>query len=59
MTKEYEGQIKVFEEKVKVNVKKIQDLSGSNIINRLVKNKRFRKAMEDRGCSLQSLEKQS
>ena len=52
MTQEYEGQIKGFESKVKANVKKIQDLSGQNIINRLLKNTRFRAAMSERGCSL-------
>jgi hypothetical protein len=59
LTQEYEGQIKQFENKVKANVKKIQDLSGGNIINRLLRNKRFRQAMQERGCSLDSLEKQS
>lgn len=59
LTQEYEVQIKDFEGKVKANVKKIQDLSGGNIINRLLKNTRFRQAMEARGCSLESLEKQS
>jgi hypothetical protein len=59
LTQEYEGQIKHFESKVKANVKKIQDLSGGNIINRLLRNQRFRQAMQTRGCSLDSLEKQS
>jgi hypothetical protein len=45
LTQEYEVQIKDFEGKVKANVKKIQDLSGGNIINRLLKNTRFRQAM--------------
>jgi flagellar motor switch protein FliM len=55
LTQEYEVQIKQFETKVKNNVKKIQDLSGGNIINRLLKNQRFRQAMLARGCSLDSL----
>lgn len=52
LTNEYEAQIKEFEQKVKANVKRIQDLSGGNIINRLLKNDKFRSAMQARGCSL-------
>lgn len=59
LTQEYEAQIKQFENRVKQNVKKIQDLSGGNIINRLLKNQRFQQAMLARGCSLEALEKQS
>lgn len=59
ITEEYEGQIKAFEAKVKANVKKITDLSGGNVINRLIKNERFRQAMQERGVSLDGLEKQS
>ena len=59
MTSEYEGQIKGFEKKVKANVKRIQDLSnGGNLISRLLGNERFRKVMQDRGCSLEALENQ-
>ena len=56
---DYEKQIGAFESKVKGNVKKIQDLSGANIIKRLLKNDRFRQAMTARGCSIECLEQQS
>ena len=42
MTQEYEGKIKEFEGKVKTNVKRIQEMSGTNIIKRLLKNEKFR-----------------
>ena len=59
LTKEYEGQIKQFEVKVKANVKKINEFQGGNVINRLIKNDRFRAAMQEKGVSLEGLEKQS
>lgn len=59
MTKEYEARIKEFEEKVKGNVKRIQDMSGSNIINRLLKNERFKTEMIAKGVKVDVLEKQS
>lgn len=42
MTAEYEGKIQEFEAKVKTNVKRIQEMSGSNIIKRLLKNDKFK-----------------
>ena len=44
---------------MKSNVKKIQDLSGGNIIKRLLKNDRFKEAMVARGCSIEYLDGQS
>lgn len=34
-------------------------MGGGNIINKLVKNVKFKAAMAERGCNLQGLEKQS
>ena len=42
LSTEYEGQIGAFEKKVKANVKKIQDLSGGNVIKIYLKNDKFR-----------------
>ena len=53
LTLEYEGKIKSFENKVKANVKRIQELSnGGNMIARLIANPRFRQVMQERGCPL-------
>ena len=58
MAKDYELQIAEFEKKVKSNVKKIQDLSGGNVLKKLIKNEKFRTVMQEKGCSLESLEQQ-
>jgi hypothetical protein len=34
-------------------------MGSSNIIKRLIKNEKFKKAMAERGCDLSGLEKQS
>ena len=52
LASDYEKQINAFEKRVKENVKKIQELSGGNVIKRLLKNERFKQAMKDRGCSI-------
>lgn len=52
LTAEYEGKIKEFETKVKTNVKRIQEMSGSNIIKKLLKNDRFKEEMKARDINI-------
>ena len=55
LTQEYEGKIRTFEEKVKQNVKRIQEMSGSNVIKRLLKNEKFKQKMEAEGVNIEVL----
>ena len=59
MTQEYEGKIKEFESKVKINVKRIQEMSGTNIIKRLLRNDKFKEEMQAKGVKVDVLQKQS
>lgn len=52
MARDYEKKISEFEKKVKTNVKKIQELSGGNVLKKLIKNDKFRAALQEKGCSL-------